>query len=56
MEEEMCQWEMQAQSMDNISSKARDSAPSHKYATGKTVSYKQVIEASHSYRKPEGFL
>jgi len=35
---------------------ARNSAPSYKHATGKTVSYKQVMEAPNSYCKPEGFL
>lgn len=39
-----------------MSREARDLAPSHKHATGKTVSYKQVMEASHSYCKPKGFL
>ena len=39
-----------------MSREATDSAPSHKHATGKTISYKQVMESSHSYCKPDGFL
>jgi len=39
-----------------MSREARDSDPSHKHVTGKTVSYEQVMEASHSYCKLEGFF
>jgi hypothetical protein len=38
-----------------MSREATDSAPSHKHATGKIISYKQVMESSHSYCKPDGF-